>query len=195
MNPVALVSGFIPIVLFGLIDKWIPVADAAALGAVVAIVIAVVNARRTPVLPIVQAVTLAVIAAVAFTGGAATQTWLASYGGGIASLVLAAFMLITLPFFPFTAAFARAGVPREAWHSPRFLSTNRRVSAAWGVAVLVLGLCHLAAASIDTSAMTPFQAHLIQWGPAVVAVILAVRYTRRTIAEAQASPAPVPANR
>jgi hypothetical protein len=193
MNPVTLVIGFVPLVLFTFLDGRIPVADAAAVGAVAALVVAAVTARRgVPVLPIVQVVTLAVLAVIAVTGGSATQDFLTTYGRGLASLVLAGFMLLTAPFAPFTAAIARAGVPRAAWHSPRFIALNRRISAAWGVAVLVLGLTHLATATMGSS-LRPFQAFLLQWGPAVVVVIFALRYTRRTIAEAstgqQAAPA------
>lgn len=186
MNPVALVSGFIPLVLFSLINGHVAVAGAAVIAAVAAVVIAVVNARRGPALAIVQAVTLAVIAVTAATGSSGTQHWLSTYGGGLASLALAAFMLLTVPFAPFTAAIARSGLPREAWASRRFLDTNRRISAAWGAAVLVLGVCHLATAAMDTSSLSRFQAHLIEWGPAIVAVVLALRYTKRTIAEAHA---------
>jgi hypothetical protein len=193
MNPFTLVIGFVPLVLFTFLDGRIPVADAAAVGAVAALVVVAVTARRgLPVLPIVQAVTLAVLAALAFAGDAATQHFLTTYGRGIASLVLAAFMLLTAPFAPFTATFARAGVPRELRTSSRFVALNQRISAAWGVAVLVLGLTHLATATMGSS-LRPLQALLLQWGPAVVVVIFALRYTRRTVAEAQAGSAAAPA--
>jgi hypothetical protein len=195
MNPVTLLTGFLPLLLFTFLDGRIPVADAAAVATVAALVVVAVTARRgVPVLPIVQAVTLGVLCAIAFTGDAATQSFLGTYGRGIASLVLAAFMLLTAPFAPFTAMFARAGVSRELWHSPRFIALNRRISAAWGVAVLVLGLTHLATATL-VSSLRPFQSLLVQWGPAVVVVILALRYTQRTVAEAhtgQQAPAQPP---
>jgi hypothetical protein len=192
MNPVTLVIGFVPLVLFTLLDGRIPVADAAAIGAAAAVVVAAVMARRgVPVLPIVQAITLAIISAIAFAGDAATQSFLTGYGRGIASLVLAAFMLITVPFAPFTAAIARAGVPRELWKSQRFLDLNRRISGAWGVAVLVLGLTHLASAAVGDS-LPPFRAFLLAWGLPIVAVIVALRYTQRTIAEARPGPAGAP---
>jgi hypothetical protein len=192
MNPVTLVIGFVPLVLFTFLDGRIPVADAAAVGAAAAVVVVAVTVRRgIPVLPIVQVVTLAVISALAFTGDPATRHFLTTYGRGIASLVLAAFMLVTLPLAPFTAGIARAGVPREVWTSPRFVDLNRRISAAWGLAVLVLGLTHLATATMGSS-LRPFQALLVQWGPAAVVVIFALRYTRRTVAEAQAGQSTAP---
>ena len=184
MNPATLISGFVPLVLFTFLDGRFPVADAAAVAAAAAIIVAVIARRGVPVLPIVQAVTLAVIAVLAFTTDAATRTFLATYGSAIASLALAAFMLTTAPFAPFTASIARAGVPRELWTSARFLSLNRRISAVWGAAVLVLGLTHLLTATVGSS-LRPFQSLLLRWGPAVIVVILAVRYTKRTIAEAR----------
>jgi hypothetical protein len=185
MNPVVLVGGFVPLVLFSLLDGPVSAGDAGAIGAAAAIVIALVMLRRgIPVLPIVQAITLAAFAAIGFAGSPATQHWLTTYGRGVPSLVLAAFMLVTVPFAPFTAQLAHATVPREVWSSPRFIDLNRRISAAWGAAVLVLGLSRMLTAAVNTSTLHPLQAHLIQYGPAVVAVILAIRYTRRAVAEA-----------
>jgi hypothetical protein len=184
VNPLTLVLGFVPLVLFTFLDGRIPVAEAALIGAIAAIIVVAITARRTvPVLPIVQTITLAIITVIAFTGDHATQVFLGSYGRGIASLVLAAYMLITAPFAPFTATIARVNVPREYWKSPRFIALNRKISAVWGVAILVLGITHLI-----TGAMGPlprFQELLIQWGPAVVVVIIALRYTQRVTAETQ----------
>jgi hypothetical protein len=189
MNPVMLVGGFIPLVLFSLLDGPVSVGAAAAIGAAAAVVIALVMLRRgIPILPIVQAVTLAAFSVIAFSSSPATQHWLDTYGRGVPSLVLAAFMLVTAPFFPFTASIARGGVSPEVATSPRFVELNRRISAAWGAAVLVLGLCRMATAAVSTPSLRPFQAHLIEWGPAVLAVIIALRYTRRTVAEAHDGP-------
>jgi hypothetical protein len=193
MNPATLIVGFVPLVLFTLLDGRIPVADAAALGAAAAlvVVVAMIARRAVPILPIVQVVTLAAISILAFTGNSATQIFLTTYGRGIASLALAAFMLITAPFAPFTVTIARAGVPRELWKNPRFLSLNRRISTAWGMAVLVLGLTHLLTATVSSS-LRPFPTLLVRWGPTVVVVILALRYTKRTIAQAHPSPSAIP---
>ena len=193
MNPVTLVSGFIPLVLFGLLNGPVPLAAAAAIGAAASVIIALITIRRgTAALAIVQAIALAAFSVTAATSSPETLTWLGSYGLGIPSLALAAYMLLTAPFAPFTAAYARASVPRQAWGTPRFTDTNRRISAAWGVTVLILGLSHLATAAIGTSALPRFQAHLAEWGPAVVAAILAIRYTRRTITRAHDAPAAAP---
>lgn len=195
MNPVTLVLGFVPLVLFALLDGNVPVAMAAAIAAAAAVVAFAAMVRRAvPVLPIVQAITLAAVSAFAFTGGPATQTFLTEYGRGIVSLVLAAFILITAGFAPFTAALARAGVPREHWHSPRFIALNRRISAAWGAAVLVLGITHLLYGSIGAS-LPRFQGFILNWGLTVVAVLVAFRYTQRTVAAAKTGAVRLPQSR
>jgi hypothetical protein len=84
---------------------------------------------------------------------------------------------------PGAALNGRAGVPRELWKSPRFIDLNRKISAVCGFAVLVLGLTHLLSAAVGDS-LRPFQAPLLQWGTTIVVVIFALRYTRRTVAEA-----------
>ncbi|HWC79668.1 MAG TPA: hypothetical protein VG756_06855 [Pseudonocardiaceae bacterium] len=181
-----------PLVLFSLLDGRIPVGAATLAGTAAALVVVAVMARKgVPVLPIVQAITLAVLSVIAFTGDAQTQHFLGDYGRGIASLVLAAYMLTTAPVAPFTATIARADVPREMWKSPHFIALNRKISSAWGAAVLVMGLAHLASAAAGSS-LRPFQQHLLEWGPVIVAVLLALRYTRRTVADAQSARPAVP---
>ncbi|WP_216897105.1 hypothetical protein [Nocardia alni] len=197
MNPIALIGGFAPLVLFALLDQRIPVASAAALGAAAALVIVMVISRHAiATVPLVQALALAAIAVIAFVGDAQTKHFLAVYGRGLASLTLAAFMLLTAPFAPFTAPMARGGVPRELWHSPRFLETNRKISTAWGFAVLVMGLANLAVAVIG-SQQPHAQMNLLRWAPTVIVVLFAFRYTRRVVAEAQAGrgAAPQPRSR
>lgn len=194
MNPFSLILGFVPLVLFTFLDGRIPVTDAALIGTVAAVIVVAITAvRRTvvPVLPIVQTVTLAIITAIAFAGDHATQVFLGSYGRGLASLVLAAYMLLTAPFAPFTATIARANVPREYWKSQRFLALNRKISGMWGVAILVLGLAHLAAGAMGP--LPQFQELLVQWGSAVVVVIIALRYTQRVTSGTQGHNAPTAA--
>ena len=187
MNPLAVVIGFVPLVLFAFLDGRIPVAIAAATAAVAALIVALATARRgTPNLAIVQLITLGLIGVLAFTGGAATRNFLTTYGRAFASLTLAAFMLLTAPFAPFTAAIARANAPREVWKSPRFLEVNRKISAVWGLAVLVPGLVGLASAALG-AAMPELHSPMLQWAPTVVMVIIAVRYTNCTVVQARSS--------
>jgi len=39
---------------------------------------------------------------------------------------------------PFTLQYARESVPKEFWSSPLFMSTNRRITAAWAAAFVVM---------------------------------------------------------
>ena len=66
------------------------------------------------ILPLAQAVILAALTLVGFAGGAAVDALLATYGRGIASLLLGLFIVATAPALPFTAQFARAVTPPAA---------------------------------------------------------------------------------
>lgn len=51
---------------------------------------------------------------------------------------------------PFTEAYARDTVPESVWPTRRFHSLNRRISAVWGLALLVGTLSLIAAGSADS---------------------------------------------
>jgi hypothetical protein len=144
MNPIKLVIGFVPFVLFTVVDNLIPTGWAALVGLVAALAVIAVTARGgLKVLPVVQAVILLVIAVLGFVGGPAVDAFLTQYGRGVASLLLGLFIVATAATMPFTAQFARAAVPPAAWHSPEFLQVNRHLSLAWGYVVLIVGVCHI----------------------------------------------------
>ena len=138
MNPLKIVIGFIPQVVFLIAVNWLPLGEAAAVGLAAAAVLIAVTALHGGVktLPVVQAVILALFTAVGFTVGAHSAATLEPYARGAASLALGAFILATCASFPFTAQFARASVLPKLWQSPQFLDVNRRISLAWGLAVL-----------------------------------------------------------
>lgn len=183
MNPVTLVSGFVPLALFAILDGHLAVAAAALVAAGVAVVIAIVTPKRVPpTLAVVQGVTLLAIAVLALVGGSSVSDFLHDYGRGIASLTLAAYILVTAGFAPFTAGYARAEVPPEVWRTPAFLRTNRRISAAWGAAITVMGLSNLLYAALGG---TSSRGLLLSWGPTVLAVLAALRYTKSTIGAAR----------
>src|SRR5690349_14781542 len=147
MNPVKLVLGFVPFLLFSVLTAWIPVGWAAAAGLVAALaVVAATAGGGIKVLPLVQAVILLVIAVLGFAAGPATVAFLTVYGRGLASSALGLFIVATAARTPFTAQFARAAVPESAWHTPEFLRVIRQISLAWGSVALILGACHLVGA-------------------------------------------------
>jgi hypothetical protein len=180
MNPLIII-GFIPQVVFTLLVTRLPLGWAAAAGLAVAVALIAVTAARggVKILLVAQAFVLAAFTVAGFIIGHQAATSFAPYGRGIASLALAAFILATSYSFPFTAQFARGSVPPQYWKSPRFLGLNRRISVAWGLAVLAVGASHLAAALLgDGAAVLRI---LLDWGVPAVAAYLAYSFTRRAI--------------
>jgi len=51
---------------------------------------------------------------------------------------------------PFTEAYAKDTVPESVWHTDRFRSLNRQISAVWGLAFLVGTISLIAAGSVDS---------------------------------------------
>jgi hypothetical protein len=184
VNPVKIVIGFVPFVLFTVLANWIPVGWAAVIGLVAALGVTAVTVRGgLKILPVVQAVILLVIALVGFVGGAGVDAFLAVYGRGIASLALGLFIVATATAMPFTDQFARAAVPPDAWHSPKFLQLNPRLSLAWGAVVLVLGVCHLTGAILEAHGADPLLRLLVDWVVPILAFVQVITYTRRIVAE------------
>jgi hypothetical protein len=183
MNPLNIVTGFIPLALFAILVNWLPLGWAAAAGLVVAAVIIAVTAARggVKILSVVQFVILALFTAVGFSAGPGAATTFAPYARGVASIALGAFILATSFSFPFTVQFARRSVPQQYWKSPQFLGVNRRISLAWGLAVLAAGAAHLAAAFVGGG--VPALHILLDWGIPGYAAYRAYSVTKRTIAQ------------
>lgn len=184
MNPVKLVIGFVPFVLFTVLGNWIPVGWAAVVGLVAAITVTAVTARGgVKILPVVQAMILLVILVLGFLGGAAVDAFLIMYGRGVASLLLGLFILVTATSMPFTAQFARAAVSPVAWHSSRFLRVIRRLSLAWGAVVLVLAVCHIVGAILEAHGAAPLVRLLVDWVVPILAFLRVVAFTRRIVSQ------------
>ena len=190
MNPLSIIIGFIPQVVFMILVNWLPLGGAAAVGLAVAVVIIAVTAARggVKVLPVAQAVILAVFTVAGFTVGSRPAAAFEPYARGTASLALGAFILATCAAYPFTAQFARASVPPQYWKSPQFLGVNRRISAAWGLAVLAVGAAHLAAAFVGGD--VPVLRILLDWGVPALALYRAYSVTKRAITQHARQPQP-----
>jgi hypothetical protein len=182
MNPLNIIIGFVPQVVFMILVNWLPLDGAAAVGLAVAVALIALTAARggVKVLPVVQAVILAVFTVAGFTMSHRTATAFEPYARGVASLALAAFILATSASHPFTAQFARASVPPQYWKSPQFLGVNRRISAAWGLAVLAVGVAHVVAARVGGDAH--IVRILLDWGVPAVALYRAYSFTKHSIA-------------
>jgi hypothetical protein len=79
-------------------------------------------------------------------------------------------------------------VPPEYWESPQFLRVNRRISTAWGLAVLAVGAAHLAAAFVGGG--VPVLRILLDWGVPAYALYQAYSVTKRVIAQNATQPQP-----
>jgi hypothetical protein len=179
MNPLKIIVGFIPFLVFTLLSAWVPVGWSAAIALAAAIVVIIVTARGgMKILPLVQSVILLVIMVLGFVGGSAVDSFLSEYARGGASVVLGLFILTTALFAPFTAQFARDSVPREFWHSKPFIELNRRMSAAWGAAILVVGICRIVSA-VPGAGVTPLLSFIVQWGIPIAAIYVAFSFTKR----------------
>jgi hypothetical protein len=190
MNPFNIVIGFIPLAVFAVLVNWLPLGWAAVAGLALAAVLIAATAAHggVKILPVVQSFVLAVFIVVGFTVGSHTAMAFEPYARGAASLALGAFILATSFSFPFTVQFARHGVPQQYWKSPQFLGVNRRISLAWGLAVLAVGAGHFAAAYVGSGA--PVLHLLLDWGVPIFAVYQAYSVTKRTIAQNARAPQP-----
>ena len=177
---------FIPWVVFSVLVQRAGV-EAAGVAALLAAVVGGYLAfagRSTGVklLDLVSTATFAFLAAVALAGGSGAEDWVADYGRGSAAVVLGLVMLGSTLLVPFTEQYARESVPQEYWHTATFRSVNRRISAAWGSAILLMSLGHLLAGVIDpASAPNPGARPvemLLNWILPVLLVLGAVKYTQ-----------------
>jgi hypothetical protein len=192
MNAGKIILGFIPLALFAVLAAWIPVGFAAIIGLVASLIVLVINrSGGIKTLPLATAIILAIIAITGFVGGAAVDTFLLHYARGLAALILGVFILITATFAPFTAQFARQMVPKEHWNDQRFKAINRRLSSVWGIAVVVLGVCHLIDGAIVASGtnLPNFINLVLNWGAPIVVVLLALKYTTRITSAQSDGPA------
>ena len=186
MNPVKIILGLIPFALFTLLAGFVPVGWAALIGAVAAAVVVLSDLRRgVKTIPVLAVGVLAIFSVLGFVGSTHLQLVLADYGRGLATLILALVILATVPFAPFTAAYARETVPEQYWTSEKFRSENRRISLAWGLTVLVMAAGHLAAESLAIAgAAVPPLPFLLNWALPILAIIATVNYTKRTTGKA-----------
>ena len=187
MSFLKIAVGFIPWIAFALLANR-PDKNAVALAALVALLIALLSVARamlrgsTPkILDTTAFVVFVVIAIVGFVGGSDIDRFLSDYGQPIASLVLAVVIFALLAYMPFTEQYARETVPQEFWHTPRFRTVNRRISVVWGLAIAAMGCSQILAtvlqhADLDRNGIWDL---ILNWIVPIVAVVDAVRYTRK----------------
>ena len=186
MNKLGFVLGFVPWIVFSLVAQRLDANGVAwsATIAVVMTVVALVAARRKhgpTFLSLASLVLFGAIAVVGFVGGPGVDRWLFEWGRPLVGVVLGLLVLATAPVRPFTAEYARQSVPREYWGSPTFRRINSVISAAWGVAILVIGLAGVAVAALGANAVDASRSHgldlLLNWVVPIAAIWAAIRFT------------------
>jgi hypothetical protein len=167
------------------------VAPAALVATVLALAIAVYNTRGSS-LKIIDAsgvLTFAVITVIAFVSGDAVRRHLVDYGRGGAALILAVVMFASLLFMPFTEQYARESVPEQYWHSPVFHALNRKLTAVWGTAILVMSGGHLLSGHLEAAGDLHRRTNLtLNWIIPVLLVLGALKLTRQFTADRAPDP-------
>ena len=146
MNPVSVLVGFLPFIAFDVLSErdfpnaigWACIASLALSAALFAL--SGWNNRGSTVLTVAGIGIFGVFAAMDFIGGAGIDRWLVEWAAAVVMVALGAFILVMLPFRPFTEEIARQSVPREYWNTPTFKHVNLVLSTLWGLQQLLLGL-------------------------------------------------------
>lgn len=201
MNVSRLLLGLAPWFAFSLLTHRLGANSAgvaALIAAAVALCLAYAHRSGTSfdILEVGAVLTFGAIAIVAFLGAQPTDDWLANYGRGTATLVLAAIMLLSAVTVPFTDRYARASVAEQYWQTTEFRSTNRRISLVWAGAVAVMGLGRLLAGIIDpltheyevagVAQPSRLPDLLLNWGVPIAMIFLAWKYTARAATDTAA---------
>ncbi len=186
MKAQSLILGFVPWMAFSFLAHRIA-ADAVAWGALLGVVLVLAGmAMQRPawppgVLNIGMLVPLATIAVVGFVGGPEVDAWLYDWAVPGVGLFLGLFVLVLVPFAPFTERFARQSTPKAYWGSPTFRRINRVLSAAWGVAIAAMGGCSLMVAALDLYSddfATPGNGEfLLNWVIPLLVIVGMVKFT------------------
>jgi hypothetical protein len=162
------------------------VAPAALVATVLALAVAIYNTRGSS-LKIIDAsgvLTFAAITVIAFVSGDPVRRHLVDYGRGSAALILALVMFASLLFTPFTEQYARESVPEQYWHSPVFRAVNRKLTAIWGTAILVMSGGHFLSGHLEAAGELHRRTNLtLNWIVPVLLVLGALKLTRRLTEE------------
>jgi intracellular septation protein A len=184
MKPLTLILAFLPLIVFSALARFLPHGDigVAGLAAAVVALIAILTShpvRPPKILNTCSLVLFALIAVLGFTLGKHDDRWLATWGGAGVGIVLGLIILILVPVMPFTEQFARETVPQAEWSSPTFRRINRVLSATWGVATMLIGICRVGAAAIKESSSNVLLEILLGLVVPVVIIVCALEFSRR----------------
>ena len=193
MNPMQMILGLIPWWVFSSMASRTgehAAANAAVVSAIVSFVIANKDRKRGgyKILDVTGIVTFAGLAVIAYAGGDGAERWVADYGRGASTLILAAAMFVSVLTVPFTEQYARQSAPPEVWHSRTFRAVNRKISLVWAIAVALMSSGHWIAGKVDPTSGSQGGSRptelLLNWVVPLVLVFAAVAYTRYAAANA-----------
>lgn len=191
-----MILGLAPWFLFSILVSRLgdnEVAVAATVSALAAVIVAAYQrGSGVKLLDIAGVVTFVAIAAVGFIGGDSVDEFLTNFSRGGTTLILGVVMLVSAFTVPFTEQYARESVDKAYWDSPRFHATNRRISLAWGLALVVMAVSHVVAGALDPISEAEANGArtvdlLCNWVIPIVLIVAAVKFTQKTAAEARAA--------
>lgn len=186
MKPLSLILGFLPWIAFSFLAHRIAADSVAWSGLIgVLLVLGTMVAQRPAwppsVLNVGMLIPLGAIAVVGFVGGPEVDAWLYQWAVPGVGLFLGLFILVLVPFAPFTERFARQSTPQAYWGSPTFNRINRVLSAAWGLAIAVMGVCSLLVAALDLYGdgldSPAIGELLLNWVIPIVVIVAMVKFT------------------
>ena len=136
-NPI---TGFLPWIVLAVIEGpgHIALACSVALGlSVLFLVLEKVRGSSPKALSFVDVAAFGAFLVGSLVASPDTTTWLETWFGEIANIVLVLFVFISLLIRqPFTLQYAKEQTPEEYWDSPTFLQVNYVITAVWGLAFL-----------------------------------------------------------
>ena len=153
MKPLPLILGFLPLVAFSLLARLLPTHDFGIVALISAVIAVVAIVAHRPVWPPMiltgsQLALLVILTIVGFAAGAGTDHWLATWLAPAFTGIMGLIILALIPVMPFTEQFARESTPQQYWSSPTFKKINHVLSAAWGAALVVIGISRVVAANL-----------------------------------------------
>lgn len=177
---------FVPWIIFAVLPssqwKW------AALAGLVVAAAVIVQARRAGagwdalIIEAGSAVFFAVLAAIAFADPhSAVHDYSAALSSGALAVIAGGSLLVGKPF---TLGIAKRTTPREHWHQPLFIRTNRIITGVWAAAFVVTAIVLAIIAHAGDAHSTP--ATLIQVAGFVVPMMFTIRYVAAIRAKADA---------
>lgn len=168
-------AGFVPWIIY-----WV-VADSPSTwlyGALCAVISAVILgvSLGSGGLKLLDVVTIVFFTGITFSGvlmHARDRDWMDTYANTLSSGVLAAMVLASLAFVPFTEQYAREAVPPQRWNDPAFKRTHRRLTLMWALvfgATAVLGF---------VAVQAPSTADWTDWVVPMVLILAAIAVSQR----------------